>query len=1066
MDIKKTVAKILSQEYSVVVLRGINPSKAGFSDYKTSVNIKALMENPFQYFVDIMSKNRRIFLYEEYRLLRTFILAQYRDISIIKNKIFMNMEPIYTPLADSIRRALRLHFSSEEEDDNKASLRAAINLLRIYDGYVEQDNSYWGVYTEDLDIDSRETFFDIYDDYKKIVSKGFCYQHSDNPFHLLTEIDYIRLVQLCETKREIPIIRIADYTEDIEKLKMHLHILELAIGKNLILAEEQETSPHFFHRDDYTNILNEYWGHKSFRKFPIYDLHALQHNEKKVKEVSQEAVIANLVEQVERCGRGLQPRDLFVTASTGAGKSVMFQVPAIYLAKKPEKLLTLVISPLIGLMNDQVQGLEKRHYYGAKTINSDISPVLKQDIMEKVKDGIYDILYLSPETLLARSDVEQLIGNRTIGMIVIDEAHIVTTWGKQFRPDYWYLGDHIRKLRKRQLQEKQRDLVVATFTATAIYHGKEDMYEETIDSLHMIEPITYLGYVRREDIKITIHQIQKVSGRFEYELDKFDRLRDIIQGSLLMEKKTLIYFPTVSLIQRFQEYIQSQTDFYQDIAVYHGRMDKVLKMENYKQYLSGNKLIMLATKAFGMGIDIDDIKRVVHFAPTGNVCDYVQEIGRAARKPGLDGEALYEYDKRDFKFINQLHGLSTIRPYQLIGVIAKIEALYCQQIRKYQKNYTRKRNAMLLDAENFSYLFSNPMHDEGNIINKVKTALLLIQKDFEKRRGFSPIVVRPIPMYSIGYFQISPDVQHRLRMEYHQTVKEIDKVHHICQVMLDNIWKKSAQHLSFPKFKYMLYAADPALSFNKSYLIRPAYCTRLTFHPDSIDRFYDIWNLLKNYVYTHIINGTYVSKIEISTILQKSAAFYGHPYKADNFCEILLSSIDTYRRQFSHNMQSILRTKYLMNGQMEYRFLSPIRNYFRWAENTYHSIFNHQLDGRLYLVEERNGHILKEYSAALGIFEAMGLLDFEISGGDASQIYIYVNQEQALKNIISHPQTYHNTLLEEISERHRISARMLTYIYEGGFSSEEIWNLLEDYFLGRVPPVVEDDWKTESLPEL
>ena len=82
MDIKKTVAKILSQEYSVVVLRGINPSKAGFNDYKTSVNIKALMENPFQYFVDIMSKNRRIFLYEEYRLLRTFILAQYRDTAV------------------------------------------------------------------------------------------------------------------------------------------------------------------------------------------------------------------------------------------------------------------------------------------------------------------------------------------------------------------------------------------------------------------------------------------------------------------------------------------------------------------------------------------------------------------------------------------------------------------------------------------------------------------------------------------------------------------------------------------------------------------------------------------------------------------------------------------------------------------------------------------------------------------------------------------------------------------------------------------------------------------------
>ena len=114
----------------------------------------------------------------------------------------------------------------------------------------------------------------------------------------------------------------------------------------------------------------------------------------------------------------------------------------------------------------------------AKTINSDISPIVKQDILENVAEGKLDILYLSPETLLARSSVEQLIGDRTIGMIVIDEAHIVTTWGKQFRPDYWYLGDHIRKLRKKQMEAKERSFVIATFTATAIYHGLEDMYTE------------------------------------------------------------------------------------------------------------------------------------------------------------------------------------------------------------------------------------------------------------------------------------------------------------------------------------------------------------------------------------------------------------------------------------------------------------------------------------------------------------------------------------------------------------------------------------------------------------
>lgn len=86
---------------------------------------------------------------------------------------------------------------------------------------------------------------------------------------------------------------------------------------------------------------------------------------------------------------------------------------------------------------------------------------MRREILEKVAGGDYHILYLSPETLLARSDVKQLIGNRTIGMIIIDEAHIVTTWGKQFRPDYWYLGDHIRKLRKIKLRKKENPLLLA-----------------------------------------------------------------------------------------------------------------------------------------------------------------------------------------------------------------------------------------------------------------------------------------------------------------------------------------------------------------------------------------------------------------------------------------------------------------------------------------------------------------------------------------------------------------------------------------------------------------------------
>ena len=229
-------------------------------------------------------------------------------------------------------------------------------------------------------------------------------------------------------------------------------------------------------------------------------------------------------------------------------------------------------------------------------------------------------------------------------MIVIDEAHIVTTWGKQFRPDYWYLGDHIRKLRKKQIKSKERSFVIATFTATAIYHGLEDMYTETINSLHMLSPITYLGYVKRNDIEIVIDKAKKGKDtRSEYELNKFEEIEKIIKRAIITNKKTLIYFPTVALINRCYEYLRSKREV-ERVAIYLGNLSKDDKQEYYEKFYAKEKLVMLATKAFGMGIDINDIEIVAHFAPTGNVCDYVQEIGRAARKEDLRGEALYPYN--------------------------------------------------------------------------------------------------------------------------------------------------------------------------------------------------------------------------------------------------------------------------------------------------------------------------------------------------------------------------------------------------------------------------------------
>lgn len=187
----------------------------------------------------------------------------------------------------------------------------------------------------------------------------------------------------------------------------------------------------------------------------------------------------DIVLQANAALEGKDFRDIFVTSPTGAGKSIMFQIPAVYLAEKykENKPLTIVISPLIGLMNDQVYNLQNKDITFSATINSEISPVEKMNIITKIQNGEISILYVSPETLLSRSDIKMLIGDRKVGLLVIDEAHIVTTWGKSFRSDYWYLGNYIQKLRKKM------KFPIATFTATAIYGGVEDMYSETRDSL-------------------------------------------------------------------------------------------------------------------------------------------------------------------------------------------------------------------------------------------------------------------------------------------------------------------------------------------------------------------------------------------------------------------------------------------------------------------------------------------------------------------------------------------------------------------------------------------------------
>lgn len=1056
-QVKEKINDISVNEKTLIVLKGIPMSILDSSIDR--ISLEQVIENKMGYFMSIYGK-RSFVSYEEFLLLADFMVAQYKEIYVLDNNIYMEQYPIEEIFPIEIRRGLLAHFSESEIDENDDTYIGDIEeYVSIFEGLKEYNGYLIGVYSQPNVLSNNKIVF--VNIFGKQKSEIISLQKEDVlGCDLIEESDYIDFVNRLYYAPDELYVRVTNYTGDMNKLKNHISLLGYywKNSTNIYYVQVKTVEREFEHKIEFSNILKRYWGYDSYRNLAVYNMQELESGKKEIIQVSQENIISNLVQQVENCGENKDFRDVFVTAPTGAGKSVMFQVPAIYLAEKYD-LLTIVISPLIGLMNDQVKNLELKNYKHAKTINSDISPIIKQDIIAKVSDGQYHILYISPETLLSRSDIEQLIGNRTIGMIVIDEAHIVTTWGKQFRPDYWYLGDHIRKLRKKQIEKKQKSFVITTFTATAIYHGIEDMYTETINSLHMLSPITYLGYVKREDIEIVIDKSKKEKGeRVEYEWDKFEQIEKILKRAIVTNKKTLIYFPTVALIERCYEYLRSRREV-EKVAVYYGTLSKDKKQENYEAFYAKDKLVMLATKAFGMGIDINDIELVVHFAPTGNVCDYVQEIGRAARREGLQGEAFYHYDPKDFKHINRLHGLSTIQHYQLIKVIEKIDELYQQSIQSGGKrNFTKKRNTMLLDAENFSYIFGSPISDEDSNINKVKTALLLIQKDFELKIGFSPINVRPIPMFSTGFFEINPKVQERLSQRYPNTVKEIDCEKHICCVLLNTIWSKDYKTVSFPKFKYMLYSKDCELELVKKYPMTSALCVNISFNNDHESIFKNIWGTIKKFIFEKVQSAEHTSVSEIVDVLENDCDI--NKYKAQAICEVVIASMDFYRKNFAKSTSPIALEKTSTKGRTKYQFNVAVNSYFSWVEHGLRKVERETKESRLYLIDDI-GNRTKEYNIILGILEAIGCLTFEMIGGANSQLYIYINQIQALKNILNAPYRYNNRLLDAVTERHLISVKMLTYLYEGEFSNKKIWDLLEDYFLGNIPEKVKSECKQE-----
>jgi ATP-dependent DNA helicase RecQ len=296
----------------------------------------------------------------------------------------------------------------------------------------------------------------------------------------------------------------------------------------------------------------------------------------------------------------LSGNDVFVVMPTGGGKSLCYQLPAVLLDG-----VTIVVSPLIALMKDQVDSLVSRGI-DATLINSTIAGSEQQDRIRRLRKGEYRIVYIAPERFRSRSFL-QALGQVTIALFAIDEAHCISQWGHDFRPDYFRLGKVLDELGRPP---------VAAFTATATPEVRADI----VDRLGLPNPKVFVAGFARPNLRFVVTETE---GEFQ----KFQRLAELIGR----HRTGIVYCATRKRVDQVSDNLESRGI---KVVRYHGGIDDDAREAAQNRFTQSDCDVAVATNAFGMGIDRSDLRFVVHFEIPGSLEAYYQEAGRAGR----DGE--------------------------------------------------------------------------------------------------------------------------------------------------------------------------------------------------------------------------------------------------------------------------------------------------------------------------------------------------------------------------------------------------------------------------------------------
>ncbi|MCC8059242.1 MAG: DNA helicase RecQ [Clostridiales bacterium] len=308
----------------------------------------------------------------------------------------------------------------------------------------------------------------------------------------------------------------------------------------------------------------------------------------------------------------LAGKDVFGVMPTGSGKSLCFQIPALMMGG-----ITLVISPLISLMKDQVAALNQAGVHAAY-LNSSLTAGQYYKALEYSRAGRYPIIYVAPERLETESFLDFALHTK-IAMVAVDEAHCVSQWGQDFRPSYLKIVEFIKRLPDRP--------IVSAFTATATKEVREDI----IDILLLREPVMVTTGYDRPNLYLAVQTPR----------DKFAALKAFLDAH--PDQCGIVYCQTRKLVEDVSGRLKNGGF---SVTRYHAGLSDAERQKNQDDFIYDRRLIMVATNAFGMGIDKSNVRFIIHYNMPGSIEAYYQEIGRCARDME-PGECILYYSGQD-----------------------------------------------------------------------------------------------------------------------------------------------------------------------------------------------------------------------------------------------------------------------------------------------------------------------------------------------------------------------------------------------------------------------------------